>query len=736
MALLFINCSHKNISISKNKENIKIIEEKILHAETSRELAHAHLTLAQLYLKEQMVQLAIKAFKQAQVYGKKSLKSKIFEAKTLEGIADSYDILKEHRKALIYHQQAYVMIKENSYQAEEQANILSDIAKDYIELGQMKKAIEPLESALNIMESIHGKIYPETIRLNNLFGIIKEGKGHFKTSLKNQRLLYGRNSLEVADLYYDIAIEKEKNKQYNKALLYYKQAIKIYSEKLPTLHEKCYTTHYNIATVQKELKQQDDFFTNALYAFDGFNQNQEIIFSTLSTQEKRKYRKKHNKFIRSLFQSYKTSHSKVLLNRWLNYKRKLFDEENSLSRLSLHGGDKISIQQLKDYKRELAKAFQGTYIDKGHIDSLKKKINELERKFSLKFFYHKKSKKSIEYQQISQILAPNELYIDFAKIGNNYYIFTLNHSRKVTLEKISITNSQIIEKNIKNFQEDINKKSYLKERGFQYIMGKLYNILFKRIDINKFNTLIISPDASLNLIPFETLYNKKDKSYLIEKVSISYIPSGRELIAQKKNNRPNKEIALFAKSDFSNYSNLKNLSYTIKESQKIKDIYPTAKFFKEKKATKENLFLLNRPKLLHLSTHGAYDLKVKNANPLLNTFIYLEQPISGLELSALNLQGTELVVLSACQTAIGKIEDAEGVSSMAKAFMEAGANNMLVSLWFINDEASSQLMELFYLNLKKGLTHRDALRQAKLILMKSKNFNEPYLWSAMVLMGK
>jgi CHAT domain-containing protein len=402
----------------------------------------------------------------------------------------------------------------------------------------------------------------------------------------------------------------------------------------------------------------------------------------------------------------------------------------------MHGGDKISIQRLKDYKKQLAKAFQGRYIDKGHIDSIKKKIDELERKFSLKFFYRKKTKKSITYQQISQLLSHNELYIDFAKIKDNYYIFTLNHSKKVTLEKVSITNSQIIEKNIKIFQEDINKKSYLKERGFQHIMGKLYSILLKKVDINKFNALIISPDSSLNLIPFETLYNKKDKSYLIEKVSISYIPSGRELLREQQNNQTTQEIALFAKSDFSNYSNLENLSYTIKESQNIKNIYPTARFFKEENATKENLFLLNKPKLLHLSTHGAYDIKVNNANPLLNTFIYLDQPISGLELSALNLQGTELVVLSACQTAVGKIEDAEGVSSMAKAFMEAGVNNMLVSLWFINDKASSQLMELFYLNLKKGLTHKDALRQAKLILIKNKNFNEPYLWSAMILMGK
>jgi len=683
-----------------------------------------------------MIQLAINRFQKAQLYGNKSLKSKIFKAKTLEGIADSYDILKEHHKALTYHQEAYEMIKENSYQAEEQANILSDIAKDYIELNQITKAIVPLESALNIMESIHDKLYPETIRLNNLLGIIKEGKGHFTTSLKNQRLLYGRDSLEVADLYYDIAIEKEINKHYNKALIYYKQAIEIYREKFPLFYEKCYNTHYHLAEVEKKLKNTESYFTHALYAFDGFSQNQEIIFSTLSTQEKKRYREKHQKFINSLFHAYNGTHTKELFNRWLNYKRKLFDEENAIRRLSLNGENTLLIQEYKRSKKALAHAFQKSTIDKGHIDSLKRKINKLERQFSLKFFYYKKAKNSIDYQQVSQLLHQDELYIDFAKIDNNYYLFTVNHNKEVTLEKISTKESQVIEKKIKNFQEDINKKSYLKKNGFQNIMGKVYNILFPQIAFQKYNTLIISPDASLNLIPFETLYNEKSKSYLIEKVNITYIPSGRELITNKQENNHMQEMSIFAKSDFSNYSSLANLNYSIKESQKIKNIYPNAKFFKEEKATKEKLFQLQRPKLLHLSTHGAYDIKVNNPNPLLNTFIYLDQPISGLELSALHLQGTQLVVLSACQTAVGKIENAEGVSSIAKALMEAGAKDILVTLWSINDKASSVLMEQFYLNLKKGLSHRDALRRAKLELLKSKDFTEPYLWSAMILMGK
>jgi CHAT domain-containing protein len=680
-----------------------------------------------------MVQLSIGSFKKAQLYADKSLKSKVFEAKILEGIADAYDLLKENHTALSYHQQAYELIKDKSYQAEEQANILSDIAKNYIQLSQDQKAVEPLEKALNIMESIHGKLYPQTIRLNNLLGIIKEGKGHFQTSLKNQRLLYGKNSLELADLYYDIALKKERDKVYDKVLGYYTQAIEIYSKNFPIFHEKCYNTHYHLAEVEKKLGNSESYFTHALSAFDGFSKNQEIIFSTLSTQEKKRYRTKHKKFINMLFHAHNQKHTKELFNRWLNYKRKLFDEENAIKRLTLQGENTLLIQAYKKSKKDLAQAFQQNNIDKSYIETLKNKINNLERQFSLKFFHYKKAQHTINYQQISQILEPNELYIDFAKIDNNYYLFTLNHNKEVKLKKISTKNSKIIENKIDKFQEDINKKSYVKKNGFHFIMGKFYNILFKTLDLKKYNSLIISPDASLNLIPFETLYD--GKNYLIERVNISYIPSGRELINDNKQNKSLEKMSIFAKSNFSDYKTLENLNYSIHESQSIKKFYPNALFFTEDQATKKQLFQLIKPKQLHLSTHGAYDIQTENENPLLNTFLYLDKPISGLELSALNLEGTKLVVLSACQTALGEVENAEGVSSMAKAFMEAGAKDILVTLWSIDDKASSHLMKRFYFYLKKGLSHKDALRQAKLELLKSKEFSEPYLWSAMILMG-
>ena len=736
MALLFVNCSHKNISISKNRENIKILEKEILQKESSRTLAHTHLKLANLYLKEQMVQLAISTFKKAKTYGEESLKSQVFEAKTLEGIADAYDLLKENTTALAYHQEAYGLIKDKSYQAEEQANILSDIAKEYIELGQTKKAIEPLESALNIMESIHDRLYPKTIRLNNLLESIQEGKGHFKTSLKNQRLLYGRDSLEVADLYCDIAIQKEQQEANEEALEYYDKAIKIYNRKLSDIDEKSYTTYHKRATIQKRLNHYQASFNSAIHAFDGFFKNQTLIFSTLTTQEKKTYIQKHKKYIISLFQNYDNQHKKKLFNRWLNYKRKLYDEENALARLSLSTKNKSAIIQLKKYKYQLAQNYQKHTIDKGVILNLQEKIDKLERHLNIEIFYKNRQNSDINYKQISNLLEKQELYIDFAKIDKNYYIFTLNHNQEITVEKISLKESQKIELIIHDFQQDIMKSSPLKENGFHYLMGAIYKIIFKNIALDKINSLIISPDSSLNLIPFETLYNEENRSYLIEHLAISYIPSGRELITQQHALPPNRDIALFSKSDFSNYTTLEDLTYTTIELQKIKNIYPSATVFQENKATRKNLFNLSKPKFLHLTTHGSYEEKKETLNPLLNCFIYLDKPISGLELSTLNLHGTELVVLSACQTGVGKIENSEGVSSMAKALMEGGAKNILVALWLINDKATSKLMELFYQNIKKGLSYKESLRQAKLTLLHNPKFEEPYLWSGIILIGK
>src|SRR6185369_2872901 len=97
----------------------------------------------------------------------------------------------------------------------------------------------------------------------------------------------------------------------------------------------------------------------------------------------------------------------------------------------------------------------------------------------------------------------------------------------------------------------------------------------------------------------------------------------------------------------------------------------------------------------------------------------------------------DLVTLSSCQSGLGKILAGEGVMGMTRAFFYAGAQSLVVSLWSVNDAATAALMKRFYSNLKAGLRRDEALRQAKLALMKTpgSSWRHPYYWAPFVFLG-
>jgi CHAT domain-containing protein len=125
-----------------------------------------------------------------------------------------------------------------------------------------------------------------------------------------------------------------------------------------------------------------------------------------------------------------------------------------------------------------------------------------------------------------------------------------------------------------------------------------------------------------------------------------------------------------------------------------------------------------------------------------------EPPIEGVqngvltayEATTLNLQGTELVVLSACETGRGQVQNGEGVFGLRRAFQEAGAESVLMSLWSVPDRETQELMTLFYQNWLSGMEKPEALRRAQ---MKERDQVKerygrdlPYYWGAFILVGR
>src|ERR1017187_4804710 len=110
--------------------------------------------------------------------------------------------------------------------------------------------------------------------------------------------------------------------------------------------------------------------------------------------------------------------------------------------------------------------------------------------------------------------------------------------------------------------------------------------------------------------------------------------------------------------------------------------------------------------------------------------------LTGLEASLLNLQGTELVILSACVSGTGEVRIGEGVMSLRRAFRIAGAQTVLASHWKVSDKATSQLMTEFIRRWRSGEPRAKAWREAQLSLLHSNEFQNPYFWAAFTLTGQ
>jgi CHAT domain-containing protein len=172
-------------------------------------------------------------------------------------------------------------------------------------------------------------------------------------------------------------------------------------------------------------------------------------------------------------------------------------------------------------------------------------------------------------------------------------------------------------------------------------------------------------------------------------------------------------------------------------------------------ATEDNLKAVRSPSILHLASHGFFSSDVVTLNTvakkefLFHSGIVLSGAnkslstgsasshndgiVTAFEVMNLDLSNTKLVVLSACETGLGHIENGEGVFGLQRSFMQAGADNVLISLWKVDDQATRDLMIKFYEHLARGNNFHDALKKAQ--MDQAKALRNPALWGGFVLVG-
>ncbi|WP_338766345.1 CHAT domain-containing tetratricopeptide repeat protein [Bernardetia sp. ABR2-2B] len=281
--------------------------------------------------------------------------------------------------------------------------------------------------------------------------------------------------------------------------------------------------------------------------------------------------------------------------------------------------------------------------------------------------------------------------------------------------------------------------------------------------------VVIVPDGNMGKIPFEALFTEQvtDKNtnlenedysqlpFLIKKQKVSYSYSATLFIEKNEIRQPkNSSIFLFAPINFQSNA-LPNLNGTAEEVKQINSLFNqknvSTSLYTYKKADKSILFSdsLKNYRFIHLATHG----KVNEDNPDLSQIFLTNADGSTGSLFASDIYslqvGAELVMMSACETGLGKTKKGEGIVGLTRAWFYAGADNLTVSLWQVSDEATNKLSTTFYKNNLENIQmnaseknsfqqidYSSSLQKAKLSLLESKDFSAPYYWAAFILIGK
>jgi len=282
--------------------------------------------------------------------------------------------------------------------------------------------------------------------------------------------------------------------------------------------------------------------------------------------------------------------------------------------------------------------------------------------------------------------------------------------------------------------------------------------------------LVIIPDRSLSLLPFEALTSgspPRPNEYLIEKFAVVYGPSASALSAVEHSpaaavtqsfvafgdpiyDAADLEAEKTAASKPPNPTtaterglDLRRLPYTRTEVNNIGALFAPAqrKIFVGLEANELNVktVALSTYRYVHFASHGLVDEDVPSRSGVFLSTVGNDKEdgiLQVTEIMRLKLNA-DLVTLSACRTGLGRTIGGEGVLGLTRAFLYAGSHSVVASLWNVNDTATAELMKSFYANLKKGEPKDEALRQAKLTLLKGKHatWRHPYYWAPFVLVG-
>lgn len=627
-----------------------------------------------------------------------------------------YSKLADHQKALQHYKNGLVILQEVGAH-DQQAITLNKLGLLYTQMREYAKAIDCLDTALKLAKStgLSVAIWQGHAGLGEAFekqGQFDRALEHYQSaieviedvrnrlSLAEQKSGFLENKIEVYEKLCQLLIHRQKRspeKDYPRLAFYYAEKSK--------------------AQVLLDLLPQSQLITKLKMVSEQFRQNLARIERDLDDK-----------------------------------RRKLIQKQAELN------GKTIKSKQLIALTKEHTEDLQ-TDIDKLEAEKIKL-FNQTKEKFPGYGKLYDPEVLPVEAIQ-REILQSGEVLVEYM-VGENETLAFIISRNGFAYEQIPL-GRKALRQTLKSLGgvfsriEDSPRRIEAGESGASGTRdpadiqldkaNELYRLIFTPVEkyLTAGNRLIIVPDDVLGFVPFEMLVmavggpqSHYRSTYLIERYPISYVYSASLLRAKgPKPPKPEIDFLAFANSEPSPQSGLRQLPYSEREVRQLARIFRCSKTFSKSDSTKERFKeLAARARIIHLAAHQV----VEKANPLHSRIVFAAGPrgedglLYTYEVLDLNLNA-DLVVLSACDTAYGKLRRGEGLESISRAFLRAGAPALVATLWMVTDsESTVRLMTKFHRKLAEGIDKREALRQAKLELIRQGEEN-PFYWAPFILIG-
>lgn len=597
-------------------------------------------------------------------------------------------------------------------------------------------------------------------KLGKLYAIrkhdIEKAKPYYQKSIEIAKNTSGENTPPYFRNLYNYAVALQMNKQYAAAL---------------PLYEECLTNLWNFNNTKLIFLPEEEQAT--------YRNNYRYLF--IDFQDFIKEYVKEKPEIAGLYYDHILAEKNYLLKKVLQNKE-----------VVLHSKQPEVLDLYNNWlqkKRNYAQLQLNEIATNPDLQALEVEIEQIERKLrETSTFTPYKADNYAKWQDIVRHLSKNEAAVEIVRIQKHkgiqmldsaYYIALVLRSNSPYPEVIVLENGNYLEgKSFRNYSDNLaqNKKENESYRAFWLPIEAAVQGVEK---------VYLAADGIYHLLNLNLLQDEKGQ-FLLEKYEIHRLYATAELLEEKEAaKRKENQIVLMGNPKFdvdkktlqtqaeiekvgsyalrSQLPNTKRfgfnpLPYSEKEVNEIAAILKQKKWQKQvfvhDKASESVLYQLNAPTILHIATHGYAPSQIqKEGNPLLQSGLYfagakttLESDslsldnlqndgiLSAYEAATLNLQGTELVVLSACETALGELRSGEGVYGLQRAFKIAGANTLIMSLWKVADAPTQQFMTSFYKELATGKTAYTALREVQIRLLKQGVATKD--WGGFVLIGE